>query len=681
MVSRVLTGITSLLKSLNISQKSAIVIAIFMVPIALLGTFYVRQSLKDIAFTEAERDGVDYANHFSEVYFGLQQFAAGVDRQSDLQKSVERLAEAGNQYNEAMGIGSSFDEVLEHLRHVVEDKPDALSDEALKDSARARDLLRDIGDKSNLILDPDLNSYYLMDIAITRLPDLAESLRDLVRAAVLSEKTQREGVVSGAGVAISIGRVRDSVAALRISAQRAIESDSSGLLAGEFARAFAEFDTSSTQLLTTVESISTQAVEEVLDQVAFKALIDGSTSQMAAIPVFWSVNTQNLDALFAIRIDGFWRNLMLALITSALMIVIALLIAMSNRRSINTSISNLGQAIDAATSSDLSAAMPMQTDNTEIGTIARSVEQFRLAIFDKLNGEHALERDEAVKGQAREAARVIALELRQTILSAIRQMDGLSRAMSSKTEGLKSASLDSLTELNAASSKLSDTTGSLSSISATITQFSQSIGSITTQAQRYVGIANEASQGSAMVSMNMTELIAATGKIGSMVQTIAGIADQTNLLALNATIEAARAGDAGRGFAVVAAEVKMLAQTTAKATSDIAQQIGAIEGASKSFSSTIVLINDSIRSLSEISAAIAGAIGQQKSASGELDMTVHSIASDANEVGASVKQVVRLSASVGDQASDIDAIAQDLAQNAKVLQEHADALIAKLQAA
>lgn len=72
---------------------------------------------------------------------------------------------------------------------------------------------------------------------------------------------------------------------------------------------------------------------------------------------------------------------------------------------------------------------------------------------------------------------------------------------------------------------------------------------------------------------SVEELLKSSQNITSIIKTIDSIASQTNMLALNAAVEAARAGEAGAGFAVVTEEVRMLAQKTAEAASDISQLI------------------------------------------------------------------------------------------------------------
>ena len=68
----------------------------------------------------------------------------------------------------------------------------------------------------------------------------------------------------------------------------------------------------------------------------------------------------------------------------------------------------------------------------------------------------------------------------------------------------------------------------------------------------------------------------AVSRIHELVETISQISSQTNLLALNASIEAARAGDVGKGFTVVAEEIRVLAEQTSAATTDISELISNI---------------------------------------------------------------------------------------------------------
>ena len=236
-----------------------------------------------------------------------------------------------------------------------------------------------------------------------------------------------------------------------------------------------------------------------------------------------------------------------------------------------------------------------------------------------------------------------------------------------------------LTIMVAAASEEAST--NVQSVASATEELSSSVNEISRQVQESARIANEAVSQARVTNDRVGELTKAAARIGDVVELINTIAGQTNLLALNATIEAARAGDAGRGFAVVAAEVKALAEQTAKATGDISQQIASIQGATQDSVSAIRDISSTIERLSEISSTIASAVEEQGAATQEISRNVQQAAQGTQQVSANINDVQRGATETGSASAQVLSAAQTLSGDSNRLRSEVGRFLDTVRAA
>jgi methyl-accepting chemotaxis protein len=324
--------------------------------------------------------------------------------------------------------------------------------------------------------------------------------------------------------------------------------------------------------------------------------------------------------------------------------------------------------------------VPHTNRGDEIGALARAIQIFKEAMDRNRNLNSQVVTDSRAREERARHIEASVEEFRGAIGGVLRTVTDNASAMRDTAQSITRVTSDANGRAVAAAGATEQASSNVNAVASAAEELSASVEEIGRQVRQSTGMVEQAGLRTEKSITEIESLAAATQRIDGVLTLIQTIAEQTNLLALNATIEAARAGDAGRGFAVVAHEVKALAEQTAKATSEIGQNVSMIQTSTRNAVDAVREIGNAVRDINEVTSNIAGAVGQQDAATREISVNAQS-AAQGNET--LVANIGSLSDAIGETnktAASVLSASSELTSTAEILSREVDKFFRNLRA-
>lgn len=372
---------------------------------------------------------------------------------------------------------------------------------------------------------------------------------------------------------------------------------------------------------------------------------------------------------------------MMALVTLLVGLAVGLIMALVTSRSLSRPITALTEAMRALASGNVEKTPPGVERADEIGEMARAVEVFRDHAIERERLEAAARLETEQRAERQRRIERLIEGFRRDVGTMLDRVSQQARRMQSTATDLTTSASRSLDQASEATHAASEASANVSTVAASAEEMSASIREITQRVGHSVAVVGKASRDASASTEKVASLAEGATRIGNVVSLIRSIAEQTNLLALNATIEAARAGEAGKGFAVVAAEVKQLADQTAKATQEIAGQVEGIQQSTSEAVEAIDAITRSMQEVNEYTASIAAAVEQQGAATGEISRSAQGASAGTSQVAGAMHELVAVANTTSHAAADVADVAAAVAGSNAELSQTVESFLKDVAAA
>ncbi len=662
----------ALLNRLRFPLKFGLVSLVFAIPMVIMAYLLLSNVAEEVDFLEHEHKGVEYI--------------------ISLRQLVEHVPQHRGMANAYLNGGTSFKEKILAKRTVIDEKFDAVLARdkelntylktgnkvaelqrqwsALKSNSMSMSaaesfaahtafigeiivLIQHVADTSSLILDSGLDTYYLMDLMVMRLPAMAEAMG---QARGLASGAAAKGELVGAS-AINLSVLMDRFMQIDAAIKYDLE-----VVFGENPALKTKLESAERAVFSSSEKLKDMLEHEVLGAAAKGGITVASGDVFAAgskaIGDIFDLYDRVMPAMDEILLERIAEDKALEATMFGIMAAVLLLASylfVAFYRAVMTSLQDIDKATTALAAGDLTIRMEHRSHDE----MSRIVDSFNNMIsgFSNLVGQ-VLNSTAQVAAAAEE-------------LSAVTEEtnQGISRQQS-ETEQVATA-------INEMSATVQEVAKNASSTADATTHASEESSNGQTVVSETVSAINSLAGEVESATGVIQQLEKNSEEIGSVLDVIRGIAEQTNLLALNAAIEAARAGEQGRGFAVVADEVRTLASRTQASTQEIQGMIERLQTGSQEAVKVMVsggekagqtvelaakagesldAIASAVQTISDMSTQIAGAAEEQASVADEINKNIITISEISDQTSAGSQQTASSSGELAKLAQELQMV-------------------------
>lgn len=227
---------------------------------------------------------------------------------------------------------------------------------------------------------------------------------------------------------------------------------------------------------------------------------------------------------------------------------------------------------------------------------------------------------------------------------------------------------------------------SSSAVSTTAEEVTNQTKSGSTQLQLAVSQMAELKLSVDETSMAIERLGERSVQISGIIGLISNISKQTNLLALNAAIEASRAGEHGRGFAVVASEIRMLADQSKQAASQVADLVQDVVLDTNKAAQAMAIGNENVllgvKSVTDselLFSSILGEMTQVSSQIQEVSAAAQQMSASTEQITVSITQLATLAEEASSDSQNVAAASEEQLASMEEISASAESLSSMVQ--